>query len=102
MLLWPEASTPWPVKGYSAMQSRLEALVDEVDKPILMGNLAFYPETELWSNGVYLVEPGAGLSEYDYTKRELVPFGEYVPKGFGFIDKVVPVGVTSSKVKARG
>ena len=92
VLLWPEASTPRPVKGYSAMQSRLEALVDEVDKPILMGNLAFYPETELWSNGVYLVEPGAGLSEYDYTKRELVPFGEYVPKGFGFIDKVVPVG----------
>lgn len=92
LLLWPEASTPWPVKGYPTMQYRAEALVDEIEKPILMGNLAFYPETKLWSNGVYLVEPGSGLSDDDYTKRELVPFGEYVPKGFGFIEKVVPVG----------
>ena len=92
VLLWPEASTPWPVKGYGEMQARVEALVDDLGKPILMGNLAYYPESDLWSNGAFLVQPEAGLSEFSYTKRKLVPFGEYVPRGFRFVEKVVPVG----------
>jgi len=92
LILWPEAATPWPIMGTPQMQVRVERLVNELGRPILMGNLAEDPETQAWSNGTFLVEPGSGLSEQFYAKRELVPFGEYVPPGFGFIDKVVPVG----------
>ena len=92
LVLWPEAATPWPVMGYSHMQQRVEALVDDIDKPILMGNLAVDRETELWYNGTFLVEPEAGLSDVFYVKRELVPFGEFVPSYLSFIQKVVPVG----------
>ncbi|TVP80155.1 MAG: apolipoprotein N-acyltransferase [Puniceicoccaceae bacterium] len=92
LILWPEAATPWPIVGTPQMQRRVERLVDELGKPILMGNLAEDPETGAWANGTFLVEPESGLVAQFYAKRELVPFGEFVPAPFGFIDKVVPVG----------
>ena len=92
LILWPEAATPWPIVGTPQMQLRVERLVDEVSKPILMGNLAEDVESGRWTNGTFLVEPDTGLSDQFYAKRELVPFGEFVPKPFGFIEKVVPIG----------
>ena len=92
IVLWPEAATPWPVSGNRQMQEWIEALVNTIGKPILMGNLAVNRETDRWYNGIFLVEPHTGLVDSFYTKRELVPFGEFVPPAFGFIDKVVPVG----------
>ncbi len=92
LVLWPEAATPWPILGYPEMQARVQRLVEEIGKPILMGNLKWDQETDLWYNGVCLVEPETGLDKVFYCKRELVPFGEYVPPMFSFIDKVVPVG----------
>ena len=92
VVLWPEAATPWPIMGTPQMQTRVERLVNEIGKPILMGNLAEDAVTEAWSNGAFLVEPGTGLSDQWYAKRELVPFGEYVPPPFGFIRRVVPIG----------
>ena len=91
LILWPEAATPWPIRGYPEMQTRVEALVDSLGKPILMGNLSVDRAADRWYNGAFLVEPGAGLAGDFYVKRELVPFGEYVPEPFGFIDKVVPL-----------
>ncbi|ADE55038.1 apolipoprotein N-acyltransferase [Coraliomargarita akajimensis] len=92
LLLWPEAATPWPVVGVQQMRYWIEDLSDELSKPILMGNLAWYEDRDAWYNGAFLVEPETGLREDYYVKRELVPFGEYVPKPFGFIGKFVPVG----------
>lgn len=92
VILWPEAATPWPIVGTPQMQRRVEQLVDELGKPILMGNLAEDPETGAWANGTFLVEPETGLVPDYYAKRELVPFGEFVPPPFGFIKRVVPVG----------
>ena len=92
IVLWPEAATPWPVSGNRQMQEWVEALVKTIGKPILMGNLAVDREADRWYNGIFLVEPHTGLVDSFYTKRELVPFGEFVPPPFGFIDKVVPVG----------
>ncbi len=92
VLLWPEAATPWPVRGYPAMTARVIGLVEEVEKPILMGSLGYERETDLWFNGVALVSPESGLSEVFYKKRELVPFGEYVPRPFDRIaDSFVPL-----------
>ena len=91
-ILWPEAATPWPILGYERMQIRIEDLVRKVGKPVLMGNLAWFRETDEWYNGVFLVDPEHGLTENFYAKRQLVPFGEYVPEPFEFIEKIVPIG----------
>ena len=92
LLLWPEAATPWPIIGGGDLSLRVQDLINEIDKPILMGNLAWYVSTDEWYNGAFLMEPDSGLDPNYYIKRKLVPFGEYVPKGFRFIEKVVPVG----------
>lgn len=92
VVLWPEAATPWPIVGFPRIKAEVETLSVEINKPILMGNLAYRPETEVWENGAFLVTPTDGLMADYYVKRELVPFGEYVPKPFRFIEKFVPVG----------
>lgn len=98
VLLWPEAATPWPVVGNEAMCEQIESLSRELGKPVLMGNLAYLESVvsrggaDVWQNGIFLVDPERGLSTDYYAKRELVPFGEYVPEPFGFINKVVPLG----------
>lgn len=92
LILWPEAATPWPIIGYPEMQAEVERLARELNKPILMGNLAWHSETDSWYNGACLVEPRNGLTQDFYVKRELVPFGEFVPPAFSFIQKFVPIG----------
>ena len=90
-ILWPESATPWPVKGNPAMRLRVEQLAKQLERPILMGNLAHNRGENTWENGVFLVEADAGLHPEYYVKRELVPFGEYVPAPFGwFVEKFVP------------
>lgn len=92
LVLWPEAAAPWPVLGYPHMNLRVLRLSREIDKPILMGALAYEKESDLWYNGVALAYPETGMSESFYKKRELVPFGEYVPAPFDRIaEKFVPL-----------
>lgn len=98
VLLWPEAATPWPVLGHERTQRTVESLSNELGKPLLMGNLAWkrvaleQSGNDLWQNGIFLVDPEEGLAEQYYVKRELVPFGEYIPRPFAFLKKFVPVG----------
>lgn len=93
LILWPEAATPWPIIGDLQMQNRVEQLADSLERPILMGNLAYDRMDKMWQNGVFIVEPKSGLRERYYVKRELVPFGEYVPAPFAkIVEKFVPLG----------
>ena len=92
LILWPEAATPWPVMGSVPMKVQVENLVHEIGTPLLMGSLAWFPQADEWYNGAFLVDPESGLSKDFYAKRQLVPFGEYIPWPFGFMEKLVPVG----------
>ncbi len=95
VVLWPEASTPWPVLGgYPEMREWVEQASRVLEVPILMGNLAVDREHEQWFNAAFVVTPEEGLREAFYAKRKLVPFGEFIPfRGLlGFIDKFVPIG----------
>ena len=92
LVLWPEAATPWPTVGYPEMTARVLRLSKEIEKPILMGSLAYQKDGGIWYNGVVLVYPAPSLNEVFYIKRELVPFGEYVPAPFDrIVEKFVPL-----------
>lgn len=97
LMLWPEASTPLAVKGHAEMKKLVEGLVQRAKAPLLLGSVAIEkPNTpeEQWFNGAFLVLPDKGVQENYYAKRQLVPFGEFVPLRpvLGWIDKFVPIG----------
>lgn len=92
LVLWPEAAAPWPVVGYPEMTARVLRLAKEIENPMLIGSLGYERDSDLWYNGVALVYPTSEMDEVFYMKRELVPFGEYVPAPFDLIvEKFVPL-----------
>lgn len=97
LILWPEAVTPLAVRGDANVRGWLESLVKRAGVPVLLGSVAVEePGTarERWYNGAFLVTPDGGVGERYYAKRQLVPFGEFVPFRpiLGWLEKVVPVG----------
>lgn len=97
LVVWPEAVTPIPLRGDSAMQSFVEDLVKRARVPLFTGSIAVENRDrpdEAWRNGAFVVTPEEGLAADYYAKRRLVPFGEFVPLRpvLGWLEKVVPVG----------
>jgi apolipoprotein N-acyltransferase len=97
LLLWPEASTPLALRGNPEMKAFVERLVKKANVPLLLGSIAIeQPDRpdEQWFNGAFLVTPEEGVAARYYAKRQLVPFGEFVPLRpvLGWLQKFVPIG----------
>lgn len=97
LILWPEAATPFAVKGDARIQAWTEQLVQKCGVPLLLGSVSVEnhgPDNELWQNGAFVIDPTSGLQMKSYAKRHMVPFGEYVPFRpiLGWIGKFVPLG----------
>jgi apolipoprotein N-acyltransferase len=97
LILWPEAATPWKVRGDDGMRRFVEDLARRAGVPIVLGSIAVERTAggnEDWYNGAFVVTPDRGLQAEYYAKRQLVPFGEFVPLRFllGWLEKFVPVG----------
>jgi apolipoprotein N-acyltransferase len=106
LILWPEAVTPWAVKGDPGTQRFVESLARQAQAPILLGSIGIIPRPpsrlsrssgdsgEDWVNGAFVVAPDFGLQNAYYAKRKLVAFGEYVPfrPVLGWLRKFVPIG----------
>jgi apolipoprotein N-acyltransferase len=98
LILWPEAPTPLPLKGNASMKQWVDSLSNQLNLPILAGNVAREggptDENRKWYNAVFHVDPEIGTDvENYYSKRHLVPFGEYVPfaRFLPFVKKFVPI-----------
>lgn len=97
LILWPEASTPWAVRGDPSVQRFVETLSREAETTLMLGSIAIEkpgtPEA-YWFNSAFVVTPDGGLQEQYYSKRQLVAFGEYVPLRpvLGWLRKFVPIG----------
>lgn len=97
LILWPEASTPWAVRGDASVQAFVESLANRAQAPMILGSIAIENQgkpNEQWLNGAFAVSPDFGVQHDYYAKRHLVPFGEYVPLHpiLGWLRKVVPIG----------
>ena len=82
ILMLPEAVTPDAIIGNQETLLFFESLASSQGRPILTGNLAYYSDSNKWYNGIFLVEPDKGLNPVYYAKKQLVPFGEYIPRPF--------------------
>jgi apolipoprotein N-acyltransferase len=97
LIIWPESVMPLTVRGDEVAETFVETLVKRTNVPLLLGSNAVEHMgtlTETWFNAAVLVSPGDGVAERYYAKRELVPFGEYVPFRplLGWLNKIVPIG----------
>ena len=97
VILWPEAVTPLAVRGDAAMKEFVEAVTKRAGVPLVLGSIAVEKPNspdETWFNGAFLVTPAEGVAESYYAKRQLVPFGEFVPLRpvLGWLKKFVPIG----------
>ena len=94
-ILWPEASTPYPINIDTLW---VEELAQKIGIPILAGSVV--REDDASYNAMVYVDPVEGMNPEWYAKQVLVPFGEYVPWPFCYIpglDKLVgPVGTFSA------
>lgn len=94
VILWPEASTPLPAPGHPQAEAWLAELSADLEVPILLGNLVQTTDEvngDQWYNAMVMVTPSEGVLPNFAPKRHLVPFGEYVPTWFPFLDKLVPI-----------
>lgn len=97
LILWPEAVTPWAVRGDANVRAFTEDLVRRAKTTLLLGSIAIEAQgqpDERWLNGAFVVTPEDGLKPSYYAKRKLVPFGEFVPfrPVLGWLKKFVPIG----------
>jgi apolipoprotein N-acyltransferase len=97
LILWPEASTPLAMKGDAQARQWVEALVKRAGVPLLLGSIAVENRdqpSEKWFNATFLVTPEGGMRDDYYAKRQLVPFGEFIPLRpvLGWLTKFVPIG----------
>lgn len=99
LILWPESATQLAVHGDENGRAFIQELVRRANVPLVLGSIAIEkPNTpdEAMFNAAFLVTPAEGVAKNYYAKRQLVPFGEFVPLRpvLGWLKKVVPVGDT--------
>ncbi|OIV36226.1 apolipoprotein N-acyltransferase [Mangrovactinospora gilvigrisea] len=86
LVVWPENATDDDARYNLALRGLVQGAVDAVGKPILVGGILNQPDDsakgyksynagQLWWPSTS-AHPGPGVW---YAKRQLVPFGEYIP-----------------------
>jgi len=74
LVIWPENSTDIDPRYYQPVYATIAGAVNAIHRPVLVGTLLANPVR----NAGVLWRPGRGPGPV-YVKRQLVPFGEYIP-----------------------
>jgi apolipoprotein N-acyltransferase len=93
-VVWPENATSLDPREYPALYTEIAGAVDTIGTPVLVGEVLDNPRRnvgQLWT-------PGAGPGPI-YVKRQLVPFGEYIPfrsfiSSFSSLPSLQPIDFT--------
>ncbi|HEV2258373.1 MAG TPA: apolipoprotein N-acyltransferase [Streptosporangiaceae bacterium] len=97
VVIWPEDSTGLDPREYPALSAEIMGAVDTAGKPILVGEVLHNPQRNVGQLWV----PGVGPAGF-YVKRELVPFGEYIPfrgiiSSFSSLPSLQPINFTPGR-----
>lgn len=77
LIVWPETVFPYYPTQFSTIRNFITELAVNCDATIVVGG--FSEGEELDRNSLMFVNPDGSISDTVYSKRHLVPFGEYVP-----------------------
>ncbi len=86
IVVWPETALPYVVDGETTY---LTDLAMEADVTILVGAFTEEKESNQEYNSIACFLPDGTMHETVYSKRRLVPFGEFVPLR-GLIETLIP------------
>lgn len=90
IVVWPETALPYTVREDNIYGRYCSALARKADVTILVGCFTENEEGEML-NSVVCVLPDGSFHETVYSKRHLVPFGEFVPMGELFKTLIPPL-----------
>ena len=94
LVIWPEAATPFIFEREPEYREEIASLIRSRGTPLVLGSPAvgFYPNRKPYlMNSAYLLSHDGNILGR-YSKRHLVPFGEYIPlhgSVLFFLDKLV-------------
>ena len=84
-IVWPESAVPVYING--AFRDGFKNVAKNTDSIFILG--AFGQRENKTSNSVFIIDRDGNISDTFYSKRHLVPFGEYLPAR-GFFERFLP------------
>jgi len=86
LIVWPEVPAPFYYFSDPVFRGAINSLARMAESPVLAGTVAFTSDGAPLNSAVYVSPNGEVLARYD--KILLVPFGEYVPRHLGFVQRI--------------
>jgi len=93
LLVWPEGATPFRFRASPLYRKIIGEFASVSETPILLGAPDKDPLSERYYNSAFFLDTTGDIAG-QYSKMQLVPFGEYVPleKILFFVEKMANVG----------
>ena len=86
LIVWPEAPGPFYYYRDPNFHEQADELAQKAHAYFLFGTVAFTPDGAPLNSAVMLRPDGTVVDRYD--KMHLVPFGEFVPPVFSFVNRI--------------
>jgi apolipoprotein N-acyltransferase len=87
LLLWPESPAPLYFYSDPDFQAEAKRLARTIRTHFLFGTVAYDPRTQAPLNRALLLNPYGEIAT-SYDKMYLVPFGEFVPPVFSWVNRI--------------
>ncbi len=79
LVVWPETAIPYNITENSELRSYVSRLANETKVTIMVSAFTVKDGKDGLYNSIIEVRPDGSISDTVYSKRRLVPFGEFVP-----------------------